>query len=256
VRKRLFGALLLLTMAMTSADAQGRGRRGPVSIDDNVPYDGQFTFARIRYTQALSSGGFGFGGGGGGPTWLHDYPRGERHFAKILGELGTIRSRVGGSVILTLDDPALFKYPVIYLCEAGYWAPSDAEIKGLRSYLLKGGFMIFDDFRGRDWENFEIQMRAVLPKARLLPVPESHPIYDSFYRINPMAVIPPYGNQAPEFYGIFENNDPTGRLMVMVNYNNDISEYWEFSDQGIFPIGPSNEAYKLGVNYVIYASTH
>ncbi|MES2124796.1 MAG: DUF4159 domain-containing protein [Gemmatimonadota bacterium] len=226
-----------------------------MALEENLPYDGQFTFVRIRYSQSLSSGrgGFGFGGG---PTWLHDYPRGERHFAKILSELGTIRARTAGSEILTLDDPELFKYPVAYMCEPGFWYPSDAEVRGLRSYLLKGGFLIFDDFRGRDWENFEAQMRVVLPKARLIQVPDSHPIYDSFYRINPRAVIPPYGNNSPEFYGIFENNDPTGRLMVMVNYNNDISEYWEWSDQGLFPIGPSNEAYKLGVNYVIYALTH
>jgi hypothetical protein len=246
-------SLLALVLLLPTLEAQGRGRRAPVTIEENVPYDGQFTFARIRYTQGLNGGGFGFGGG---PTWLHDYPRGERHFAKILGELGTIRSRIGGSVILTLDDPALFKYPVAYMCEPGYWNPNEAEIKGLRTYLMKGGFLIFDDFRGRDWDNFESQMRVVLPTARLIPVPESHPIYDSFYRINPRAVLPPYGNAAPEFYGIFENNDPTGRLMVMVNYNNDISEYWEWSDQGLFPIGPSNEAYKLGVNYVIYALTH
>lgn len=255
MKERLLTLLLMAAVVGSTASAQGRGRGGPVTIDDNVPYDGQFTFARVRYSSGLSSGGFGFGRGGG-PTWLHDYPRGERHFAKILGELGTIRSRIGGSVILTLDDPALFKYPVIYMCEPGYWSPSDAEIKGLRSYLLKGGFMIFDDFRGGDWNNFEAQMRAVLPKARLIPVPESHPVYDSFYRINPKLVIPPYGPSNPEFLGIFENNDPNGRLMVMVNYNNDISEYWEWSDQGLFPIGPSNEAYKLGVNYVIYALTH
>ncbi|MES2307043.1 MAG: DUF4159 domain-containing protein [Gemmatimonadota bacterium] len=253
IRGAFVGMLAALAVAST-ASAQGRGRNPPVTIEDNAPYDGQFTFARIRYTQALS-GGFGFGGGRG-PTWLHDYPRGERHFAKILSELGTIRARIGGSVILALDDPTIFKYPVIYMCEPGYWSPNDAEIKGLRSYLLKGGFMIFDDFRGRDWDNFEEQMRAVLPKARLIPVPESHPIYDSFYRINPKLVVPPYGNFPPEFYGIFENNDPNGRLMVMVNYNNDISEYWEWSDEGLFPIGPSNEAYKLGVNYVVYALTH
>lgn len=254
MRRTIMTGVALLAIAGGLA-AQGRGRGAPVRIEDNVPYDGSFTFARIRYTSPLGGGGFGFGRGGG-PTWLHDYPRGERHFTKILSELGTIRARTEASAILALDDPELFKYPIAYMCEPGFWLPDEAEARGLRTYLLKGGFMIFDDFRGQDWYNFEAQMRRVLPMARLLPVPESHPIYDAFYRIHPKEVLPPYGNQAPEFYGIFENNDPDGRLMVMVNYNNDISEYWEWSDQGYFPIGPSNEAYKLGVNYIVYALTH
>jgi hypothetical protein len=41
-----------------------------------------------------------------------------------------------------------------------------------------------------------------------------------------------------------------------VNYNNDVSEYWEWSDESIFPVAASNEAYKLGVNYLIYGLTH
>ena len=57
------------------------------------------------------------------------------------------------------------------------------------------------------------------------------------------------------FYGIFEDNDPNKRLLAIINYNNDMSEYWEFSDEGMFPIDMSNEAYKLGVNYIIYALT-
>ena len=44
--------------------------------------------------------------------------------------------------------------------------------------------------------------------------------------------------------------------MAIVNYNNDISEYWEYSGQGFSPVTDENEAYKLGVNYVIYGLTH
>ena len=63
-------------------------------------------------------------------------------------------------------------------------------------------------------------------------------------------------NLPPRFYGVYENNDPDGRLMLVANYNNDIGEYWEYSDTGWLPIDLSNEAYKFGVNYVMYAMTH
>jgi hypothetical protein len=228
----------------------------------NAPYDGRLHFVRIRYTPASPSG-FGFGrrgrGGWGGrePMWAHDYPRGELNFTRILDETTYARPLVGGSNILALDDPRLFQYPIAYIVEVGYWSPTDAEAAGLRTYLLKGGFLIVDDFR-EPWtlQNFEAQMERVLPGARLVELDGSHEIFDSFFRIDPHAVIPPYGPQDPVWYGICEDNDPSKRLMAIVNYDNDISEYWEYSDRGYYPIDLSNEAYKLGVNYFIYGLTH
>jgi hypothetical protein len=227
----------------------GRGRnRQPQSFDPNLPYDGRFTFARIKYSLPLEAYG--------DIKWSHDYPRGERHFTKIVGELSTIRSRTLQSNILTLDDPELFRFPVAYLCEAGFWRPSDTEVLGMRNYLTKGGFIIFDDFAGTGaWMNFSAQMQRVLPKAKLVRLTVNHPIFDSFYRIKHLDYRHPYYGMPSEFFGVFENNDPSGRLMAIVNFNNDISEYWEFSDEGLFPVDMSNEAYKLGVNYLIYALT-
>jgi len=244
----VLGAPLLLV-------GQGRGRGQPSGPDQlpNVPYDGRFTFVRIRYGEG--GGGIGFGRGGG-PFWRHDYPRAEINFTKILGELSTIRTRDDGSVVLALDDPELFRFPVAYLTEPGHWQASEAEVLGLRNYILKGGFLILDDFEGRDWINMEAQMRRVLPEGRLQLIPNAHPVFDSFYRITDFSgYIHPYSQQQSEFWGIFEDNDPTRRLLVAVCYQADIAEYWEFSDQGYFPIDLSNESYKLGVNYMVYALT-
>jgi hypothetical protein len=228
--------------------AQGRNRQVQEFIP-NVPYDGRFTFARIRYTIA------GDGGFRRDIKWAHDYPRGERHFTKIVSELSTLRVRTLESNILALDDPELFKYPVAYLCEAGYWSPSDAEVLGLRNYLLKGGFIIFDDFARGDWFNFEAQMRRALPELRPMRLTTDDKVFDSFYRITSLAYNHPYYGMPSEFWGFYENNDRSRRLLAVINYNNDISEYWEFSDEALFPLDASNEAYKLGVNYLIYALT-
>jgi len=247
----LLVAMWLAGPASEMVQAQRRGVNGEEALTApaNPAYDGRFTYARIRFTQSCCV----MDGRYWDVKWGHDYPRSDSHFPKILREITTMRVRSDASVIVTLDDPQLFKFPFAYLCEPGYWLPSDQEAAGLRDYLLKGGFLIVDDFVGAHWYNFETQMRKVLPEARLIPLTAAHPIFDTFYRIESLDFIHPYFGVEAQFYGIFEDNDPRKRLMVIVNYNFDVSEYWEFSDTGLFPIDLSNEAYKLGVNYVIYA---
>ena len=227
------------------------GRQRP-DLESNVPYDGRFTFVRIRFAPL----GGGEGWGGRDVKWDHDYPRGERNFARIMHELPLVPTRLRESNILTLDDPELTKYPVAYLCEPGFWAPTDAEAAGLRAYLRKGGFVIFDDFAGTHWYNFAEQIRKVLPDVRLVPLDTTHPIFDSFFHIESLDFDHPNYPVKAQFYGIFEDNDPAKRLMAIVNYNNDIGDYWEWSDEGFLPIALSNQAYRLGVNYVVYAMSH
>ena len=247
--KRLI-LLALLTAVTVPADAQfGRGRGRGYSFDprDNVEYGAQFTFVRLRYDVR-------FGGGRNG-RWIHDYPRAERNFAKILSEVTLIKPYMGGSNVLSLDDPELFKYPIAYMSEPGFWSMNVAEVEGLRNYLLKGGFIIFDDFGGWEFENFERQMQIAFPDLQPRRLDGSHPIFNSFFKIeNPEQHQSSRG--FAEYYGFFEDNDTSKRLMVIANNNADIGEYWEFSDEGFLPIALSNEAYKLGVNYVMYAMTH
>ncbi len=252
------GLLLATLLATLAADVLvqeepffGRRRRPvPAYDDERVAYDGRFAFVRLRY-----------GGGDGGywrePPWAHDYPRAERHFMRILEELTFLKLHRDHSNIMTLDDPELGNFPLAYMSEPGFWSMKAAEAAGLRHYLQKGGFVIFDDFRGPHWQNFEAQLRQVLPEGRLVRLDASHPIFHSFFEINSLDFVQFYDRgERAEFYGMFEDNDSKKRLMLVANYNNDIGEYWEFSDTGYVPIDLSNEAYKLGVNYVIYAMTH
>lgn len=219
----------------------------------NVPYDGRFVFARIKYR--------GYGGfTNQGPGWSHDYPRAEAHLMRIMRELTSLRPfiesplAIGGNVF-ALDDPALMKYPVAYFSEPGYWEPTEKEALGFRNYLLKGGFVIFDDFEGpAHWMNFTHQMRRVLPGARIVQLDASHPIFDSFFKVD-LTLLGQQYRGVPAYFGIFQDNDPKKRLIAIINFENDVGEYWEYSDRGFSPV-PTNEAYKLGVNYLIYALTH
>ena len=227
------------------ADAQQPGRGwGRMAIEPNVPYDGRFTFARIRYTVHRRSG------------WEFDYPEMERNLMTVLKEITVLRPHTEGSNIHTLDDPALMKYPVAYVSEPGYWIPSESEVEGLRQYLAKGGFVIFDDFMGREWVNFEQQIRRVLPGAPIVRMDVSHPIFDSFFRIESLDMTYPNNPHIKaEFFGIHENGDPARRLVAIINYNNDIGDYMEWSGSGWLPVNLSNDAYKLAVNYIIYGMT-
>jgi len=189
-------------------------------------------------------------------VWAHDYPRAETNFLKILDETTLIRPFLGGSRILAMDDPEVFKYPVLYIVEVGFWDASDTEVEALGAYLQKGGFLIVDDFRDVQIYNIQDILQRAVPGARLLEVPDDHEIFDAFFRIEEPRSLESYGWEPPTYLGLFENNDPDGRLMAILNYNGDIAEYWEYSDYGYLPIDLTNEAYKFGVNYVVYAMTH
>jgi hypothetical protein len=247
---RILAVALLLALTAPA----GAQRRGPArDYGTDLEYDGRFTFVRLRWKSDLA-----FARRGWSTAWDHDYPRAEQHLSQIVDELTGLDIRMDGSLILTLDDPQLFKYPVAFMWEPGFWNLTDQEAESFRAYLLKGGFAVFEDFDGpQQWNNFEAQMRRVLPDGRFVKLDEQNLIFDAFFKIQDInAIVHPMSRIRPSYYGVFEDNDPSKRLMVVANFDNDVPEYWEWSGEGLFPFDASNEAYKLGVNYLIYGLTH
>ncbi len=245
--------VLILTLPLA---AQRGGRfpavRYPQSASVNPPYDGRFTFTRISYGGL----GSGFGRFGGGAAWSHDYPDAERNLTLILDALTSIAPNLAASNIFDLEDPEIFRHPVLYIWEPGYWGISARGAEHLRQYMLKGGFVIFDDFEAGQWDNFEAQFRRALPDAEFVPLGLDHPIYHAFFDIRALNLPHPSVNVVPAYYAVYEDNDPSRRMMALVNHNADIAEYWEYSGTGLFAVDITNDAYKLGVNYFVYALTH
>lgn len=247
VRVVLAGVLLIGFVAIARPHvASAMQRQWGMRIEPNVPYDGRFTFARIRYAEYRSAG------------WAYDYPAMERNLLTMVSELTTLQPHIRGSNIHSFDDPELLKYPIAYLSEPGYWLPSDSEVEGLRTYLARGGFLIVDDFMLNEWANFERQIRRALPAAEIVRLDGSEAIFDSFYHIESLDMKYPsrgWRDLQAEFLGIYEDGDPSKRMMVVINYNNDIGDYMEWSGEGFWPVNISNDAYKLAINYIIYGMT-
>lgn len=261
-------AVLVVASLAVVASAQGRrfGRFGgerPNSefIQQNPTYDGRFVFLRANYQTA--PGGFWYGGL---PAWAHGYPLAEQNLLRIIKEITLIDPRLDGVASVSLDSPELFRYPLAYLIEVGWWEMSDAEATNIRAYLNKGGFILVDDFKvrgwgggmgGGGWDVFADNMRRVMPQGRFYDLDVTHPIFHGFFEIPSLDIIPQaYNAGRPVFRALFEDNDPSKRMLMMINYNTDVSQFWEWSARGFRPMGETNEAYKLGVNYLMYAMTH
>ena len=247
-RLRIVAGLAVLSALVLPVVAAGQFGRFFLPPPTAVEYDSQFAFTRIRYGTR----------GGGNFGWEHDWPKADRNFPAILDYISHIRVHLNESNVLDLDDKRIFQNPVIYMSEPGGWTVTPEEAASLRAYLLKGGFIIFDDFDGEyEWRNLVTQMRVVLPDHDFIRLDVSHPIFQSFYSLRTLNIQHPMlPGIEPVFYGLFDNNQTDGRMLAIANFNNDIGDYWEWSAVGLYGDAPTADAYRLGVDYLVYAMTH
>ena len=244
--------LLAASQFLVSASPQTKAMNygGDDHYGERKDVSDKFTFVRVMFGPPVPGQYLG-----DGPiVWSHDYPEGGTHFSKILSEVSKMQVTLDQSeYIFSFTDPNLFKYPFAYLCEVGDMSLSDEEIAGMREYLLRGGFLLIDDFRGNySLENLAYHLKRALPEYEMKPLDLSHPIFNCFFSIKSLDVRT-YARYRPEFLGV---EDKHGRLMMIINYNYDVSDYWQWSNDPFQPIQDTNEAYKFGVNYAFYALTH
>lgn len=236
--------------------AMDRTEPEPV-VPEGPAADFNYVFSRLSYR---SPGGRVYEG----HTWDTDYPKADRQFL-----MGVLRyTRVHGrkqEQVLHLDDPELFQFPFLYAVEVGYLDLSTEEATRLREYLERGGFLVVDDFHGSsEWQNFERQMKRVFPDREIQEVDLSDPIFHCFFDIEEKKPVP--GLQYLFTGRIFEEDgteehyraiyDDYGRIMVMINYNVDLGDAWEWADLPQYPEEWTSYAYRLGVNYIVYSMTH
>jgi len=259
---KLAGAVLFIFVLSESANSQ---LSNPCTGTIKDFPEGEFHMARVIYPTT---------GGGGShgcrqPWWAIDYPLAEGHFLPALRRM-TNMSVADDSVQLELTDEKLYLHPFLFLQQpgAGYWQPSVKEAAALREHLLRGGFLLIDDLHGeRDFAILQFALQQVFPDREIIEIPNSDPIMHNFFDLDRSIQVPgdrhlrrSFGGEIvaqmegpPHWRGIY---DDKGHLMVAINFNMDMGDAWEHADDPNYPVAMTAQAYKLGVNYVLYAMTH
>jgi hypothetical protein len=256
--------------ALPSAPRDGFYSPPAALFGQERPCDGQppERFHEFYFTRAIYSDWGGFGRGGGGSSWRVDYPKADCQFIVVVQRLAGLDMYHDANAI-RLDDPEIRRFPFLYALEVGRnggWSLSDAEAQGLRDYLHAGGFLVIDDFWGSaQWAAFEREMMRVLPGRPIVDLPMDHTLFRIFYTIEEIIQVPSINNwnrsgvtheqdgYVPHVRGIF---DDEGRLMVVINWNTDLGDAWEWAESPFYPLRFSTFAFEMGVNMILYSMTH
>ena len=224
--------------------------------------DAEFHFIRLEYVNLSWSRW-----GSGRPWWRQDWPAAENHFSQGLRRLTEIEVGEGRHVPLT--DDRIFEYPWAYATQVGFWQLGEEETDRLREYLLRGGFLVVDDFYGPEqWLVFRESMRRVFPERPIVEMDEAdevlHVVYDLDHRVQVPGLRHLRWSFGGRFAGRLEDTPPRwraiyddeGRLLVAINFNMDIGDAWEHADLPEYQEPMTALAYRFGINYIVYAMTH
>jgi Domain of unknown function (DUF4159) len=247
-----------LLCAFAIGQAETQRDREPGNAED------EFHLARVKYPATGGGGSRGYFQ----PYWAIDYPLAEQHFTSALRRLTHV-SAVTDSIHLELSDERIFNYPFLFLQQPGKgnWRPSDQDASNLREYLLRGGFLLVDDFHGDyEWAVFQTAMQKVFPDRPIVDIPPNDVLMNIVFTADQHISLPgkrhlgfgrngeivAYMQGPPRWRGVYDDN---GRVMIVINFNSDMGDAWEHEDDPEYPLPMTTSAHKLGINYVIYAMT-
>jgi Domain of unknown function (DUF4159) len=243
----------------------------------NADEKAEFYWSRLRYNSAYGGGGrrFGddFGGYGGfgryGGAWSRDYPKADRQFLMAMKRLTNVNTRSMEQVV-DIDSPdtdphSLDNYPWVYAVQAQDWTFNAEEAKRMHDYLMKGGFLMVDDFHGtEDWENFMQGLRQFLPNAQVEDLNDNDEIFHVLFDLSQRFQVP--GEQYVWSGRTYEKDgyvakwrgvrDDKGRIIVAICFNMHLGDAWEWADDPRYPEKFASLAFRVGLNYIVYGMTH
>lgn len=237
------------TLARATPDQSPAQRRARGFTGEDVVHNFYFTRGMFR---------------GSRRSWSTDAPQADRWIASVIDRL-TLIDVAPHENYVALDDPDLRRFPFLYILEVGGMRLSEAEAEGLRNYMLHGGFVMVDDFWGTyEWANWEYEIRRVLPEYDIVEIPLDHEIFSTMYLVDEVVQVPSVNNirrgttyerdgYVPHVLGIFDEDE---RLMMVINWNTDIGDAWEWAEAPYYPLPYSTYAYQVAANIFTYAMTH
>jgi hypothetical protein len=234
--------------------------------DGNTPHE--WVRARLRYPDVvgypdnLPRNAFGFAG-----YWTMDYPRSDRHLLEGVRRLTRIDARSLEQVTELDHTDDIYNWPMLYGVEVGHWDLPQDQADQLREFIMRGGFLMVDDFHAdQEWAVFMDSLERVLPNRPIVDIENSDPIFHTIYDLNDRVQIP--GAQYLETGRTYEKDesgrpehwravyDDKGRIIVAICHNMDLGDAWEHSDNPLYSEKWAGLAYRIGMNYFIYDLTH
>ena len=226
----------------------------------------EWVFARLMYPPVPFDRRFVFGGWKQGvSSWTIDYPRSERHLAEAVRRLTRINARSVEQPVDLDDGDDVFYWPWLYAVEVGHWQLTDEQVQKLREYLLRGGFLMVDDFHGTlEWAIFIQSMQRVFPDRPIVDIDNHDPIFHTVFDLTDRFQVP--GLQFVYTGSVYEQDgvdahwrgiyDDKGRIMVAICHNMDLGDSWEHADTPQYPEKYSALGIRIAINYILYAMTH
>jgi hypothetical protein len=236
-----------LVALLASGLAHGQGFRGRYAPQQNDPPATEFIAARWHFG---TNGNFRLGHMG----WSHNYPYSEQHLNEFVAETTRVDVQLNSYKIVELGSDDVFEHPFAYISEPGEMELSEQEVENLRQYINRGGFILIDDFDGPHLAQLRSQMFRVFPDRLFFPLKIDNPIFDLIFELQDLNGMAPYvSGGALVYYGMLNDR---GEIAIVACYNNDLANFWDRIDQGSYPLRPSTDAFRMGINYLVYSMTH
>ena len=258
----LISALLFLCLASGLLAYQRRVGSYQEDGEEDMPIGAkqkvEWTFARFHYNMA-------YGNFRGFQRWAADYPKSDRQLVEGVVRLTRIDTHVAEQVVDAQSDD-IYNWPWIFVEDPGWWVLSQAEADRMRTYLLRGGFMFFDDTHGdQEWNTLMDGVHMIFPDRQVEDLKDSDEIFHTMYDLDGRFQIPgtrfiwgyrrPYlpDMKVPKWRAI---RDDQGRIMIAICHNSDVGDAWEWADSPDYPEAATSMAYRIAINYIIYGMTH
>jgi len=231
----------------------------PLPLPPDATEKTEFVFARLRYPNIRASGIWAMRG-----SWTVDYPKADRQFVQGVRRLSRLNVRSVEQVVDLVSDD-LFDHPFVYVVEPGHWDLPESQAKKLREFADRGGFLMTDDFHGTfEWGIFTSSLERAFGSRPIVDLENSDPIFHVIFDLDERFQVPGIvmfsTGQTFEYDGVEAKwralRDEKGRIVMAICQNMDLGDAWEWADHPQYPERYASLAYRVGINYIVYAMTH